>query len=933
MKQSVQHALTVFASASALLFAGSTPVLACGTESAIITNLPPVASGGYQVYGLSARGQVAGFLSVSGVHGPHAFLYADGGLTDLGTLGGLTSIGYAVNGQGQVAGQADLAGSGQGHHAFLFSNGSMVDLGTLGGRSSSAAAVNEAGQVVGESDPAVGVGPVAFSYANGAMISLGTLGGTYSSAFAINDPGQIAGESSLANGDIHGFAWANGALNDLGTLGGDYSSAFAINPNGVIVGESAIASGDVHAFVYTSGAMVDLGTLGGTYSSAFAVNTNGQVVGNATLLNDQVSHGFFYTQGSITDIGTLGGGNSSVWGLNNLGQVVGNSQTSIGSTRAFLWQTNQMTDLNTLLPANSGWVLMSAQFINDAGRIVGYGTLNGTSQWFVMDLAKGGNPPVAIAGPDQIVNCQATALLDGSASHGAANEQLTFEWSLAGGVLGTDATLSLSLPLGTNVITLKVTDSCGGSAQTNVVVTVLDTTPPSGSCPNAVTASSDVNCQARIPNVVAQVVASDNCTPQGELTITQDPLAGTLVNSGLHQITLTVSDPSGNRSTCTVPFTVSDTMAPSFIRSPGMVAITADGNCQGLVPDVRSEIVVTDNCTPANQVALVQSPAAGSPVTSGLYTILVVATDGSGNSSSTNVMLQVLDKTAPVFVSVPQAVTVSALTACQAPVPNVISNVLATDNCTPANLIVLTQTPAAGTPLGIGAYSILVTAVDASGNASVTNVPLTVIDSTAPRFQAVPPATTVWTGPNCQGAIPNLLAGVVVLDNCTPADQLLLTQTPSAGTMLSPGHYLIAIETSDLAGNHASTNVSVTIVNTNAPAFQSVTATPNVLQPPNHQLVPVTISAIALDGCGAFVSAQIISITSNEPVWTGDIQVTGNLSALLAASRNPSGGGRVYTITVQASDKSGNTATALVTVSVPQGNGSGSISPAVVHNK
>src|SRR5262249_5856140 len=149
---------------------------------------------------------------------------------------------------------------------------------------------------------------------------------------------------------------------------------------------------------------------------------------------------------------------------------------------------------------------------------------NGKAQFFIMDLASDNHSPVAVAGADQTAECSASVTLDGSHSSDPDGDALSFEWSLQGNVLGTSPTLTISLPLGTNVVTLKVNDPCGATSQTNVVVTVSDTTPPTGSCPSDVTASSDSNCQALVPDFASQVEASDSCTPSGSLVITQNPV-------------------------------------------------------------------------------------------------------------------------------------------------------------------------------------------------------------------------------------------------------------------------------------------------------------------------------------------------------------------------------------------------------------------------
>ena len=61
------------------------------------------------------------------------------------------------------------------------------------------------------------------------------------------------------------------------------------------------------------------------------------------------------------DLGTLGGANSEAAAINDWSQVVGVSDMPGGGTHAFLYQNGTMTDLNSILPAGSGWVLESAK--------------------------------------------------------------------------------------------------------------------------------------------------------------------------------------------------------------------------------------------------------------------------------------------------------------------------------------------------------------------------------------------------------------------------------------------------------------------------------------------------------------------------------------------------------------------------------------------
>ncbi len=868
--------------------------VACGNGTTTVTNLPSLGGSSLFAYGLNASGQITGYSYISGDQGYDAFIYGGGNPTDLGTLGGPTSIGYSINDLGQVAGQADLPDYS--YHAVVSAAGSLVDLGTLGGSFSSATAINAAGQVVGSSTLSNDVVTSAFLYTNGTMTNLGTLGGDYSSAAAINRAGIIVGLSTVANGNFHAFIYTNGTMGDLGTLGDDYSSALAINDAGVIAGESS-TNNETHGFVVSGGVMTDIGTLGGSYSTAYLINSNNQVVGLSTTTNEAATHGFIYSGGTMTDLGDLGGGYSAPKAVNNLGVVVGMSLTSGLTYHAFIYQNGQMADLNDLLPTNSGWELSSAQLINDSGRIVGYGLYFGQLEWFVLDLPGGNQPPVAVAGPDQVVDCASQVTLDGSQSSDPDSDPLAYEWSVAGTVLGTNVSIATSLPLGTNVVTLKVTDPCGASSQANLIVVVVDTTAPSIlSAPAPITLSAGPNCQAAVPNVLSNVIAVDNCTPANLFVLTQNPTAGTIVGTGSYTIAIAVADASGNTANTNVSLSVVDATAPTLLSTPAPITISAGSDCQAVVPNVLSGVTATDNCTPANQLVLTQSPTAGSTVGTGQYTITVTAADAAGNTSTGSVSLTVVDTTPPTIISAPGPITLSAGANCQVAVPNVLSNIVASDNCTPTNQLVMSQNPVAGTIVGTGQYTISVTVADVAGNASSTNVSLTVVDTTAPTIVSTPAPITISVGANCQASVPNVLANIVATDNCTPANELALSQSPAAGTTVGTGQYAITVKVTDAAGNSTTSSVSLTVADTTPPSIVSVPAPVTISSGPNCQAsVPnVLANVVATDNC----------TPANQ----------------LALSQSPAAGTTVstgqYGITITVTDAAGNSSTGNVSLTV-----------------
>ncbi len=336
-----------------------------------------------------ALGAILALAASFGPQAPRAAAATSYSITELGTFGGDGSVASGINDAGQVVGTAHTA---SGFHAFLWSASSgMQDLGTFGGTLYSLAeGSNDAGQVVGQSDTdtTLGISHAFLWSASSGMQDLGTFAGSYSSAAGINDAGQVVGQSDTASGYSHAFLWsANSGMQDLGTLGRSGSYAVGINNTGQVVGGAAIITSPyTRAFLWSaSNGMQDLGTLGGGGGQAVGINNAGQVVGLAATASE-TQHAFLWSASSgMQDLGTFAGSSYSVAeGINDAGQVVGSAATVDGTPHAFLWSAGVMTDLNSLLPANSGWELMQARDINTTGQIVGWGLHNGQNRAFLL---------------------------------------------------------------------------------------------------------------------------------------------------------------------------------------------------------------------------------------------------------------------------------------------------------------------------------------------------------------------------------------------------------------------------------------------------------------------------------------------------------------------------------------------------------------------
>jgi probable HAF family extracellular repeat protein len=306
--------------------------------------------------------------------------------TPIRSLDGSFTDPTAINAKGQIAGSTSTPGFNGTFRAFIYTDGQMTDLGTLGGQRvrSFGYAINDAGQVTGESADDAGLLAHPFLYSDGTMIDLGTLGGSTGRALAINSSGQIVGAANTA-GDVsyHAFLYANGVMTDLDTWGGTRSIAFGINNSGQIAG-TIRRPGDAHAvaFIYSTGNLQIIDGLS-TYGDAdvTAINANGEITGGFHI-SESILHAFLYSGGRVIDLGTLSGVSSRGFGLNNSGQVVGGSQVSlpllgdplIFTNHAFIYTGGVMYDLNSMVISGlDGCVLTLATAINDSGQIVAVG--------------------------------------------------------------------------------------------------------------------------------------------------------------------------------------------------------------------------------------------------------------------------------------------------------------------------------------------------------------------------------------------------------------------------------------------------------------------------------------------------------------------------------------------------------------------------------
>jgi probable HAF family extracellular repeat protein len=172
---------------------------------------------------------------------------------------------------------------------FLWNDGKMTDLGTLGGTIGFANCSNSRGEIIGQSNLTGDILTHAFLWRKGKIHDLGTLGGPLSEAWWINESGMIVGSADLSQPGIHdAVIWKDGKVKDLGTVDGDpCSRAYGLNSHGQVVGGSTSCKAFLHAALWEGdGPMVDLNTLiapgsGWQLTNAFNINEHGVILAKA----------------------------------------------------------------------------------------------------------------------------------------------------------------------------------------------------------------------------------------------------------------------------------------------------------------------------------------------------------------------------------------------------------------------------------------------------------------------------------------------------------------------------------------------------------------------------------------------------------------------------------------------------------------------------
>ena len=350
--------------------------------------------------------------------------------------------------------------------------------------------------------------------------------------------------------------------------------------------------------------------------------------------------------------------------------------------------------------------------------------------------------------------------------------------------------------------TYSVSDDCGNSINVTQTITVNDITPPTASDPAPIA----VECLADVPAADISVVTdeADNCTAAPVVAFVGDASDGNTCPETITR-TYSVTDDCGNSITVAQIITVEDITDPVISDCPADIFVSADpASCDAVVS--WTEPTAADNCSLAS---FTSSHTPGETFGIGTTTVTYTATDDCGNTDICTFNITVTDDDDPVISVCAPDRNISADSNCEALMPDLTGEVVASDLCSPT--LTITQLPAAGTVITGGTTTVTITVTDGSGNTAECFADVTVIDDVDPVLVTVD--TTVYIGPGNIATIDSSFVydAINSSDNCGITEVTLDIETFDCSML---GDNTVNVTAYDAAGNSLAGTATVTVSDT-----------------------------------------------------------------------------------------------------------------------
>jgi PKD repeat protein len=415
----------------------------------------------------------------------------------------------------------------------------------------------------------------------------------------------------------------------------------------------------------------------------------------------------------------------------------------------------------------------------------------------------------------------------------------TYQWSN-----GMTTQNLVSIPAGAYTVTVTyIWQNDGCQSTTSVVVgTAADNQPPTVICPANQTVNAGSNCTGIVGSWSA-VSVSDNCTPTGNISVTQSPAASTVLvgNNDTKSVTLTANDGHGNTTSCSFTVMLKDATPPSITCPANVTLNTSAATCGASFN--YSAPCADDNCG-LQSVNLLSGLPSGATFPTGFTTVTWKATDAAGNTATCLFNVTVLDQTPP-SITCPASQLVTATSGCTATAFYAMPT--AADNCSNVAITQQSGLPS-GSTFPTGLTTVTWKATDAAGNTATCN--FVIVVSCAP---AQPPCSLFAAAASIPATC-NVSNGAVNL-------------TVAGGTSTYFYQWSNGQTTQNL-GNVPAGTYSVTVINASCTTTTSTVVTCTTAPPPSCNLVSVALATPSV--CNQSTGSINLSVAGGTMPYTYD---------------------------------------------------------------
>lgn len=320
--------------------------------------------------------------------------------------------------------------------------------------------------------------------------------------------------------------------------------------------------------------------------------------------------------------------------------------------------------------------------------------------------------------------------------------------------------------IGATAVTLSVLDSTGNQSNCVANLNINDPLNPTAICRDTTLYLNSSGVVIVTPAVI-DGGSTDNCgfttSINGQSSVTFN-----CNQVGTNTVQLLVRDVSGNVAQCPANVTIVDSIPPvANCVGPGLLTVYLDNTCFASIPASAISNGSSDNCGSNLSYTVNGLPNAtfnATNVNNNPNNITLVVRDASGNVSTCNTSILVVDTIAPVVTCRPDTLQLTGVNTVLDPL---MINAGTTDNCSSPTLTVNGQSSLTLTCADLGTTVVTLIATDISGNQDSCTTTVLLEDVAAPTASCNSTTTIQLDPVTNQATLNAAMVDNGSLDNCT----------------------------------------------------------------------------------------------------------------------------------------------------------------------